>query len=262
MKRTCSLSTGAVVVRLLLLGFLALVPLPGTPVRAAAPVSCRAPADEAARKYCAALEEQVLDATVFLCFRVACGSRANQGQTLVHSHATVVDEQTVLTHDHYGWTNNPKCRLEALVVYSGRGMRLAEYEDPETLGALVAGLRPDPAGSRYHSRLLTFPEPLFVAANVTYDRVDGEPGADVLAGWGELAEVNWTSYPQQTYVQWVKPARLEVRGEALALFVQQPVKVGASGGGVFRVVNGQLHHVGNVWATRLREGTSVVALNQ
>ncbi len=262
MKRTCSPSTGAVVVRLLLLGFLALVPLPGAPVRAAAPVTCRAPADEAARKYCAELEEQVLDATVFLCFRVACGNRAGQGQTVVHSHATVVDERTVLTHDHYGWTNNPQCRLVALVVYSGRGARLTEYEDPETLDAVVAGLRPDPAGSHYQSRTLTFPEPLFGVANVTYDRVDGEPAADVLAGWGELAEVNWTSYPQQTYVQWVKPSKVEVRGEALALFVQKPVKVGASGGGVFRVVDGRLHHVGNVWATRLQEGTSVVALNQ
>lgn len=262
MKRTCSSSTGAVVIRLMLLGFLALVPLPGAPVRAAAPVSCRASADEAVRKYCAALEEQVLDATVFLCFRVACGGRASQRQTIVHSHATVVDERTVLTHDHYGWTNNPKCWLAALVVYSGRGVRLAEYENSETLDALVAGLRPDPSGSRYHSRTLTFPEPLFAAASVTYDRVDGEPAADVLAGWGELAEVNWTSYPRQTYVQWVKPARVEVRGEALALFVQKPVKVGASGGGVFRVIDGRLYHVGNVWATRLREGTSVVALNQ
>ena len=108
---------------------------------------------------------------------------------------------------------------------------------------------------------MTFPEPLFPPTALVVERFDGEPDAQVLAGWGELAEINWSSYPRRTFVQWVQPSVVEQRGQALGLIVQKAVKVGASGGGVFRIAGGQIHHIGNVWATRQQDGASVVALN-
>lgn len=252
------------VLRALLLGSLVMTPLRADSVSAqtASSFSCSAPADAAERTHCAALEKEVLDATIYMLFRLSCGQHgADSGQSLVMSHATVVDERTVLTHNHYGWLDKSQCVLTALHVFASRGEQLAQIKDPAQLDDLVSQLRPNLDGSRGQALTVTFPESLFVPSRIVIERFASQPGDDALTGWGELAEINWRTYPRETYVQWVNPATIELREQALGLVVQKAVQVGASGGGVFRIVNGQIHHIGNVWATRQQNDTSIVALN-
>jgi hypothetical protein len=167
-----------------------------------------------------------------------------------------------LTHDHFYPLSDPACVVTALEVATTGGEMLAEIEDAAVLADVAQQLRPDPTGSGNQTRVARFPASLFTPVpDLTFETVDRTAARAAFAYTGELAEINWESYPQATRVQWVRPVALERRGPALGLVVDRAVEVGASGGGVFRITPAGLAHVGNIWGTWHDDDTSIVALN-
>jgi len=271
MRNTSILRVSILVLRLVFLEMLAVLfdwagsaATQNAAVEAQAVISCRAPGTPEQQMNCAALEGQVLDATVFVRFTMHCGQDGHRsGRALVTSHATVIDSRTLLTHDHFARLNDPNCDARSLEIIGARAGLLAEIVDPTPLDDLVRQLRPGRNDEGTQARTVTFPTELFAPSPaLVFERFDSLPDEEVLAGWGELAQVNWHPYPRQTYVQWVKPTATEMRGDAYGLIVGKQVEIGASGGGVFRVAAGRLYHVGNVWATWQDNDASLVALNQ
>lgn len=173
------------------------------------------------------------------------------------------DGGTLLTHDHYYPLSDPQCNVVALEVAKASGEMLAEIEDAATLEALARQFRPDPTGNSNQIRVVRFRTPLFTPApDLTFETTNRAASNAAFRYTGELAEINWESFPRATWVEWVRPVTLERRGSALGLVVDQAVEIGASGGGVFRTTSEGIVHVGNVWGTWQDDGASIVALNQ
>ena len=235
-------------------------------VAAGAPVAlrCSAPGNAAERMQCADLERKALDATVFLRFTLHCGPANNRSSVaLVPSHATIVDSRTLLTHDHFYPLSDPACVVTALELATARGVVLAEIADAAILADVAGQLQPDRGGNSRQTRLARFGAPLFTPVpDLSFEMVDRTGSRTAFADTGELAEINWESYPQATRVQWARPVALERRGDALGLVVDRAAEVGASGGGVFRITPTGIAHVGNIWGTWHDDDTSIVALNQ
>jgi hypothetical protein len=225
---------------------------------------CSAPRNDFERSQCAAIERQILDATVFLRFTLHCGRNGDRSQVaLVPSHATAMDGQTLLTHDHYLPLSDPSCDASSLEVSTARGALIAEITDATVLAELARQLRPGPAGSSCQTRVVRFPDPLFAGVlPLSFEQIHVAISSSEPEQWGELAEIDWVPFPNTTKVHWVRSLRIERRGAALGLVVDRAVEVGASGGGVFRVTPGGLVHVGNIWGTWQDDDTSIVALNQ
>ena len=223
-------------------------------VAAKAPVAlrCSAPGSVAERMQCADWERKVLDATVFLRFTLHCGPAGDRSSVaLVPSHATIVDSRTLLTHDHFYPLSDPACVVTTLELATARGVMLAEIADATILADVTEQLRPDRGGNSRQTRLARFPVPFFTPVpGLTFETMDRTAAPVTFADTGELAEINWESYPQATRVQWVRPVALERRGPALGLVVDRAVEVGASGGGVFRVTPARTgprgQHLGHV----------------
>ena len=166
-----SIMTGKVGVLLLRLAFLELLAMlfgwnrAAADVQAQAPVLCSAPAtaEEAAR--CDALEQQVLDATVFLRFTMRCGPHGNRsGRALVASHATVVDNRTLLTHDHFSRLADPDCDAGSLEVIAARGGLLAEIEGRLCWLPWSSSCAPIRGPQAARRACLTFPMLMFMPA--------------------------------------------------------------------------------------------------
>jgi hypothetical protein len=227
-------------------------------------MSCSAPRNEEERWQCAVSERRILDATVFLRFTLHCGHNGDRSQVaLVPSHATIIDSRTLLTHDHYYPLSDPHCNVVALEVAKVSGEMLGEIEDAAALEALARQLRPNPAGNGAQIRMIRFQTPLFThVPQLTFEATNRLTSHAAFEYTGELAEINWESFPKATRVQWVRPVALERRGSALGLVVDQAVEIGASGGGVFRITPDGISHVGNIWGTWKDDNTSIVALNQ
>ncbi|MCU0503219.1 MAG: hypothetical protein MUC51_15965 [Anaerolineae bacterium] len=228
------------------------------------PISCGVPRDAEEAERCADWQRQIMEATVFLRFSLRCGWKGDRsGSALVASHATIVDSRTLLTHDHFDSLVDPNCTVVALEVAGARNGLYFEIEDVALLGDLVEQMRQDATGSHRQAQLVAFPTSLFASTTpVEFASFEDPLTEETLAGWGELAEVNWAWFRGSTRVQWVHPLRVEERGEALGLVVDRAVEIGASGGGVFRITPEGIAHVGNVWGTWKEDDTSIVALNQ
>ncbi len=223
--------------------------------------SCRAPADEQMAALCAALERQILDTTVYFRFTLDCP--ASGRSSISRRRATVMDEQTVLTHDHYTDFDEPGCAIAAMEVFTGRGKSLTKYRDPAQLDDMLRRLRRDGDGSRTQARKVAFPLPLFADLTpAVFESFASLPVDIALADWGEVAEINGEPFPWETRIQWVRPLSTEAQGQALGLVLDQAVYHGASGGGVYRYTAGQLVHIGNVWGTWEEDHRSLVALNR
>ncbi len=223
--------------------------------------SCRTPADEQMAALCAALERQILDTTVYFRFTLDC---AASGEVFyLSSRATVMDERTVLTHDHYTDFDEPGCAIVAMEVFTGRGKSLTKYRDPAQLDDMLRRLRRDGDGSRTQARKVAFPLPLFTDLHAAvFESFASLPADNALTDWGEVAEINGEPFPWETRIQWVQPLYTEAQGQALGLVLDRAVYHGASGGGVFRYTAGQLVHIGNVWGTWEEDHRSLVALNR
>jgi hypothetical protein len=232
-----------------------------TPQGTSPAFSCRAPADEQMAAFCAALERQILDATVYLRFTLDCPA---SGEVLyLSSRATVMDERTVLTHNHYTDFDEPGCAIVAMEVFTGRGKSLAKLQDPAGLDEMLRWLRHDGDDSSTQARKVAFPQPLFAALNpAVFESFASLPADNVLTDWGEVAEINGEPFPWETRIQWVRPLYTEAQGHALGLILDRDVHHGASGGGVYRYAGGQLVHIGNVWGTWEEDHRSLVALNR
>jgi hypothetical protein len=211
------------------------------------------------------LERRILAATVFLRFTLHCGHNGDRSQVaLIPSHATIVDSRTLLTHDHFYPLADSNCETVALEVAQATGEKLAEIEDAATLAELARQLRPDPAWNGDQVRMVHFHASLFTPVpELSFEAKERSASEATFTYLGELAQINWESFPLVTWVQWVRPVAVERRGDALGLVVDRAVEIGASGGGVFRVTPaGGIVHVGNIWGTWQDDGTSIVALNQ
>ena len=204
---------------------------------------------------------QILDTTVYFRFTLDC---AASGEVFYLSVAcTVMDEQTVLTHDHYTDFDEPGCAIVAMEVFTGRGKSLTKYRDPAQLDDMLRRLRRDGDGSRTQARKVAFPLPLFTDLHAAvFESFASLPADNALTEWGEVAEINGEPFPWETRIQWVRPLSTEAQGQALGLVLDQAVYHGASGGGVFRYAAGQLVHIGNVWGTWEEDHRSLVALNR
>jgi hypothetical protein len=223
--------------------------------------SCRAPADKQMVAFCAALERQILDATVYFRFTLDC--IASREVFYLSSRATVMDERTVLTHDHYTDFDEPGCAIVALEVFTGRGKSLVKFQDPAQLDEMLRRLRPDSNGSRFQARRVAFPLPIFADLHAAvFESFASLPADIALAEWGEVAEINGEPFPWETRIQWVRPLYTEAQGQALGLVLDQAVYHGASGGGVYRYVAGRLYLIGNVWGTWEEDHRSLVALSR
>jgi hypothetical protein len=228
-------------------------------------VSCSRPQNDTESRLCADWERRILDATVCLRLMLRCGWQSGQPESeVVTSHATILDSETLLTHDHYDIPADPDCTVVALQVAGAYGSLHFATNDPELLDELTSRLRSDPAGTRSQARLVRFPMPLFTQpTDLGFESFTSPPPQRVLTGWGELAEVNWEKSRGPARVQWVRPLYAGVQGAALGLVLGKAVGSGTSGGGVFRVTPaGGIVHVGNVWGTWQDDDTSIVALNQ
>ncbi|MCU0500788.1 MAG: hypothetical protein MUC51_03310 [Anaerolineae bacterium] len=223
--------------------------------------SCRTPADEQMAATCAALERQILDATVYLRFTLDCPA---SGEVFhLSSRATVMDERTVLTHDHFKDVDEPGCVIIALEVFSGRGKALVKHQDRAQVDQMLRRLRPDSHGSRFQARKVVFSQPLFSGLTpAVFESFAALPTDIALTEWGEVAEINGEPFPRETRIQWVRPLYTEVQAQAFGLVLDQAVYHGASGGGVFRYAAGQIVHIGNVWGTWEEDHRSLVALNR
>ena len=261
-----------VAARIAVQGLLVLAVAGGASVHGQAPtaqgqlgsISCSAPQDSSEIDKCAAMEDRILDATVFVRFTLHCGHNGDRSQVaLVPSHATIMDSHTLLTHDHYYPLSDPNCDVVALEVAKASGEMLAEIEDVATLEALTRQLRPDPAGTGAQIRVVRFQTPLFThVPQLTFEATNRPASHAAFEYTGELAEINWESFPRATRVEWVRPVALERRGSALGLVVNKSIEIGASGGGVFRITPNGIVHVGNIWGTWHDDDTSIIALNQ
>jgi hypothetical protein len=232
-----------------------------TPLGTSPAFSCRAPADEQMAAFCAALERQILDTTVHFRFTLDCP--ASREVFYLSSRATVMDERTVLTHDHFTDFDEPGCAIVALEIFTGRGKSLAKFRDPAGLDEMLRRLRRDGDGSRFQARKVAFILPLFAELHTaSFESFASLPADNVLTDWGEVAEINGEPFPWETRIQWVQPLYTEAQGQALGLVLDQAVYHGASGGGVYRYVAGRLVHIGNVWGTWEEDHRSLVALNR
>jgi hypothetical protein len=230
-------------------------------------VSCNAARDADEVERCAGWQRQIMDATVFLRFALRHSWENDRREVeLITSHATILSSTTLLTHDHYDSLFDPDCTVASLDVVGARtslNLVAEDADDAEVLDYLVGQLRPDPAGSRYQTRLLRFPMPLFTPpTGISFGSFTSAPSSRTLSGWGELAEVNWTKSQGNARVQWVRPLYSGIQGTTLALVAGKAVAYGASGGGVFRVTPSGIEHLGNVWGTWKDDDTSIIALNQ
>jgi hypothetical protein len=223
--------------------------------------SCRAPAGEQMAALCAALERQILDTTVYFRFTLDCPA---SGEVFyLSSRATVIDERTVLTHDHYTDFDEPGCAIVAMEVFTGRGKSLTKFRDSAQLDDMLRRLRRDGDGSRTQVRKVAFPLPLFTDLHAAvFESFASLPADSALTEWGEVAEINGEPFPWETRIQWVRPLSTEAQGQALGLVLDRAVYHGASGGGVYRYAAGQLIHIGNVWGTWEEDHRSLVALNR
>jgi hypothetical protein len=227
-------------------------------------LSCSRPHDDTEGRLCADLERRILDATVYLRFTLRCGRQSRQPESEVAtSHATILDDRTLLTHDHFD-APDADCTVVALQVVNAHSNLHFATNDPALLGDMAPQLRSDPARPRRQALLVRFPMPLFTQpTDLGFESFTRPPPQRVLTGWGEVAEVNWEKSRGSVRVQWVRPLYAGVQGAALGLVLGRAVGLGTSGGGVFRVTpSGGIVHVGNVWGTWQDDGTSIVALNQ
>lgn len=221
--------------------------------------SCRVPRDEAERAQCAEWERRILDGTVFMDFSLQCGDR---GMPHVPTHATIVDERTLLTHDHFDPLADPRCAVATLEIASLRGDLHLILKEAAVLAELARQLHPAEFSRSSQSRLLSFPSPLFTpTSGLSFASFAALPAADTPAAWGEMAVINWQGLLGTTRIQWLRPLWFEPRGGALGLVVDAAVEVGASGGGAFRVTPSGIAHVGNTWGTWREDDTTIIALN-
>ncbi|MCU0504003.1 MAG: hypothetical protein MUC51_19980 [Anaerolineae bacterium] len=235
---------------------------PGANQWATDAISCGMPRDAEEAEQCAGWERRILDATVYLRLRLRCGEQSDLPESeVVISHATILDNETLLTHDHYDILVDPDCQTVALQATSANGLYFAT-NDHALLEDLAVQLRSEPDDTHYQARLVRFPTPLFTpSAALTFETFTSLPSRRTLSNWGELAEVNWDKSLGTTRVQWTHPLHAGTQGSALGLVLEKPVGFGASGGGVFRITPDGVTHVGNIWGTWQEDGTSIVALN-
>lgn len=219
--------------------------------------SCGAPEDGHEGRLCAELEREILDSTLVInatfsanyCDDSDCYYLEFSGT----SHATILDDNTLLTHDHFEKIANDKFGLK---LTSGEFREIFSLKDItlyDTDGNHIAytGSVTTDIYSIKETSLMTFESDIFVGKNKAV------PSNSLPALGSEIAVINWAGELGSTRVDWVI-----TEDDPLTVFHQSSrvtsvithdgtVKSGASGGGVY--FKGYL--VGNNWGEY--EGASI-----
>lgn len=233
-------------------------------VQADAPVwvSCSAPSDLATAATCAEYAGTILDATVLIRLVSRCADQSGSLKWWHDSHATILDDRTLVSHSHYLILDDASCRLRAIMLYNSAGRIIEILADPALLASIERQLRPRDSSCRGESCTLRFPRPYFTPpTNVRFACPQCEGISAELANLPEVAVINWKGYPGSTYVQWTRPRGLSTRGGVPVLEVTSDIRKGASGGGAWVVTPTGMMHIGNCWRRAVNGARSVVALN-
>jgi hypothetical protein len=236
-----------------------------SPAAAQSGISCSKPAGFAERAYCQRLERKILRYTVRIEMHTWVTVQGQQKKATTQSHATILDGQYLVTHNHYRYSLTEQVELfgdeigyTAISLWSGNGALLLSeahlssfnivYEDTETL--VLAFLKKNGRG-------------LFEAAGLPSAPFASHASLRLQAG-EELAQIVWNG--KSTRVDWARVERVGLRERVPHFQVNNYPIIGCSGGGVF--LNGV--HIGNNWGRDTEQDPdtglitwrySVIALN-
>ena len=131
------------------------------PVGADTPVwiSCAAPTDLATVATCAQYAAMILDATVYIRMISYCTDRPEGEYWSYDSHATIVDDHTLLTHNHYRILGDACCTLRLVTVYTPGGKVITATREPAEIAEITRQLHPQGGLCSMEACLLTLPRP-------------------------------------------------------------------------------------------------------
>jgi hypothetical protein len=245
-----------------------LILLDGSAVRArapeldAAPIDCSAPRDVAQKAACADYERMILDATIQLQMIARCSERPEAAYWQFDSHATVLNEHTLLTHDHYRILTDRRCELAAFRLYTAEGKSIGGVTDEARLADVVSQLGTERNNCRLETCTLVLDWIRFTSVQtLRLAHTDSTKLADQVGQWPAIAQVNWQGILGSTSVQWTRPRGSRTREGVPVLEVADDILAGASGGGAFMPTAEGLAYIGNSWSTRVDGLGSEIALN-
>jgi len=247
---------GCIVIALLLLGS-AMAP---APAGADAPlwISCAAPMDLATAATCAGYAEMTLDATVHIRMISRCVERPEGEYWTFDSHATILDDNTLLTHNHYRILGDRRCALRRVTFYTPGGKIIADTREPAALAEITRQLHSQDSRCSLEACRLTLSDTHLIPP---YGVRFACPGRAAMINLPEVAEINWGGKPGSAFVQWTRPVGLSMRGEVSVLEMASGIREGASGGGVYIPTGNGVTHIGTCLRTRVDAPGSVAALN-
>jgi hypothetical protein len=225
-------------------------------------IECATPADGGQQEVCAAYERAILDSTVLVHVISRCRERPEGMYWWFDSHATILNDHTLQTHNHYRILGDERCELDAVILYTAEGKGIAWIVDAVKLAEVRRQLDPRQNTCVRQTCTLILDRPYFApaqSANLAY--LEHNALADQIAGWPAVAEVSWHGRPGTTYVQWVRVSGLSTRGDVPVLELADAILEGASGGGVWTTTAEGVLQLGNIWLTRTDGSGSVAALN-
>ncbi|MDA0242266.1 MAG: RHS repeat-associated core domain-containing protein [Chloroflexi bacterium] len=212
--------------------------------------SCKDPIDSFEGKTCSKAVQDILKATVTILttYELILPHGAVVRQT-VASHATIMDDSTVLTHNHYGETIDSSYQPIYHDAYDANGTFLARtHNQLQEVGD--------------ETTTLAFSAGTFSAPFVDFQEFSGN-SFPALSNGDEVAIIDWQKpVVGSTKVVWTTVAYARARsGDVKVLVVDYLVERGASGGGLYMMQNGNPIHIGNTWFISVLSNTTNVAIN-
>jgi hypothetical protein len=195
----------------------------------------------------------------------------------MEAHGTIMDDHTILTHNHwkYDWTSkDSEWKLVTIRIYDSSGYLLFELEPGDSVA--VAKFQFDD-GNWSNTMRLEFNAPVFAGRPPASFIAPGSMDPNTLIGqdvavisWvadptvpsGRRTTVRWTSIVDTAYVNNTKkvsvPCREDDRYSGLRLDQSGPK--GSSGGGAYVYVDGKWQHVGVV-ASQYGPAVGYISIN-
>jgi RHS repeat-associated protein len=198
--------------------------------------SCASPDDSAERLECASIEQQIADATVLIEYQGFYIMSTPGGNDVIvpfsevanafsYAHGTIIDSQTVLTHDHFKWS-------EDNMLASYTGFVLTHVQLYGTHGETITNDFSFITNAAETS-LLVFSESIF---DVGSQEMEFLFSGDVMPRVGdEVAIIDWNiGDVHSTHVNWTSVIDIDESTRNFTQYTTTPsVSGGASGGGLF-----------------------------
>ena len=203
--------------------------------------SCSYPSSEGEAIDCALIEEQILRSTVMVEFyyQLSEGQRCALGSDAIckgQSHATVIDDHTILTHNHYEELGELG-QIQSFRLYDVDGNPIS-HDGIMT----VIGYQNTTTGEMLQTLLFEF------TAGTFSDQTTAEMASTGSLDFGdaiEMAQINWDGDIGTTHVQWTLALEVRMHKGVQVVVSTGELMGGASGGGLF-TRSGRL--VANNWA--------------